>query len=60
MEALERHACSAFVQHIRHNPSLLINDAGIPNTSHFHNITSVKDALALWDRIKTQKVPHLP
>ena len=28
---------------------------GIPNTSNFHNITGVKDALALWDRIKGQK-----
>lgn len=27
----------------------------IPNTSHFHNITTVKDAVALWDRIKTSK-----
>ena len=27
----------------------------IPNTSHFHNITNIKDALALWDHIKGQK-----
>ena len=30
----------------------------IPNTSHFHNITNIKDALALWDSIKGKKVRH--
>jgi splicing factor 3A subunit 3 len=26
----------------------------IPNTKHFHDITTIKDALALYDRIKEQ------
>ena len=28
---------------------------GIPNTAHFANITSIEDALALWNKIKNNK-----
>lgn len=28
---------------------------GIPNTAHFHNITSIEDALALWEKLKESK-----
>lgn len=28
---------------------------GIPNTAHFANITSIEDALALWNKIKNSK-----
>ncbi|CAP25395.1 Protein CBG04748 [Caenorhabditis briggsae] len=28
---------------------------GIPNTSHFANITKIKDALDLWNKLKTEK-----
>jgi splicing factor 3A subunit 3 len=28
---------------------------GIPNTAHFANITSIEDALALWNKLKNNK-----
>ncbi|KAK0180635.1 hypothetical protein PV327_002998 [Microctonus hyperodae] len=28
---------------------------GIPNTAHFANVTQIEDALALWEKLKTQK-----
>jgi splicing factor 3A subunit 3 len=28
---------------------------GIPNTSHFANVTKINDALALWDKLKARK-----
>ncbi|PAA64248.1 hypothetical protein BOX15_Mlig005015g3, partial [Macrostomum lignano] len=28
---------------------------GIPNTAHFANVTSIEDAIALWQRLRTQK-----
>ena len=32
---------------------------GIPNTIHFTNITKIKDALELWERLKTKKVDRM-
>lgn len=28
---------------------------GIPNTAHFANITQIKDAISLWDKLKNEK-----
>ena len=28
---------------------------GIPNTAHFANVTQIEDAMALWEKLKTQK-----
>nr|CAD7197840.1 unnamed protein product [Timema douglasi] len=28
---------------------------GIPNTAHFANVTQIEDALALWEKLKSQK-----
>ena len=28
---------------------------GIPNTAHFANVTSIEDAIKLWDKLKEQK-----
>ena len=28
---------------------------GIPNTDHFANITSIEDALSLWNKLKNNK-----
>uniref|UniRef100_A0A6G1S8Y8 Splicing factor 3A subunit 3 n=1 Tax=Aceria tosichella TaxID=561515 RepID=A0A6G1S8Y8_9ACAR len=28
---------------------------GIPNTAHFANITSIQDAITLWDKLKSEK-----
>ncbi|XP_065911893.1 splicing factor 3A subunit 3-like [Dysidea avara] len=28
---------------------------GIPNTSHFYNVTTINDAIALWEKIKSTK-----
>ena len=28
--------------------------AGIPNTKHFHGITSIEDALALWEQLQAK------
>jgi len=28
---------------------------GIPNTAHFANVTQIKDAMALWEKLKVQK-----
>lgn len=32
-----------------------MNALGIPNTAHFANITKIKDAIILWDKLKTEK-----
>ena len=28
---------------------------GIPNTPHFHNVTKIDDAIALWNKIKQDR-----
>ena len=28
---------------------------GIPNTAHFANVTSIEDAVALWQKLKSNK-----
>ena len=28
---------------------------GIPNTAHFANVTSIEDAVALWQKLKNNK-----
>ena len=54
VEARCRHASSAFGLYVLlHCPLIFI---GIPNTSHFHNVTKVKDAVMLWEKIKVSKV----
>ncbi|QQP40752.1 Splicing factor 3A subunit 3like [Caligus rogercresseyi] len=29
---------------------------GIPNTAHFANVTQIEDAMALWEKLKSQKI----
>ncbi|KAM9960388.1 hypothetical protein ACTFIW_009527 [Dictyostelium discoideum] len=47
-----RKAYEKHFQETRHSYGM--SSIGVPNTTHFHEITKIKDALELWSKIKNQ------
>ncbi|KAK5575665.1 hypothetical protein RB653_006798 [Dictyostelium firmibasis] len=47
-----RKAYEKHFQETRHSYGM--SSIGVPNTTHFHEITKIKDALELWTKIKNQ------